>query len=91
MTILVKVMALKPQGGHKLWIQFSDGTSGKWDFAPLIALGGEMITPLRDPTFFAKAYIAFGVPCWPNGFDVDAINLHMDMSAAGALSVSVAA
>ena len=26
-----------------------------------------------------------GVPTWPNGFDLDAIKLHMDMAEAGEL------
>jgi hypothetical protein len=41
-----------------------------------------MVEPLRDPEFFARAFVEMGVPTWPNGFDIDAIKLHMDMSEA---------
>ena len=36
-----------------------------------------MVEPLRDPAMFGRAFVSFGVPSWPNGFDLDAINLHM--------------
>ena len=53
--------------------------------------GGQMVEPLRDPAMFRRAFVSFGVPSWPNGFDLDAINLHMEMQAAGALKRVAAA
>jgi len=47
-----------------------------------------MVEPLRDPAMFRGAFLSFGVPSWPNGFDLDAINLHMELRAAGTLRVS---
>jgi hypothetical protein len=91
MIKMVKVVALKPMGDHLLWVQFSDGSEGVRDFADVIAEGGPMVELLRDPKFFAKAFISFGVPSWPNGFDVDAINLHMEMDKAGILKSTSAA
>ena len=44
-----------------------------------------MVEPLKDPAFFARVFVEMGVPTWPNGFDMDAIKLHMDMAAAGEL------
>jgi hypothetical protein len=44
-----------------------------------------MVEPLRDQNFFARAFVEMGVPTWPNGFDIDAIKLHMHMSEAGEL------
>src|SRR5687768_14532838 len=73
---LVDVVGIEPLGGYRLRLAFSDGTSGEHDFGPLIAAGGPMIEPLRDPIFFARVFIDAGVPAWPNGFDVDAIKLH---------------
>ena len=40
-----------------------------------------MVEPLRDPAMFRRAFLSFGVPTWPNGFDLDAINLHTEMAA----------
>jgi hypothetical protein len=65
---------------------FSDGSAGEHDFAQLIQEGGPMVEPLRDAAFFARVFVELGVPAWPNGFDLDALKLHMDMSAAGELN-----
>ncbi|MBV8978541.1 MAG: DUF2442 domain-containing protein [Alphaproteobacteria bacterium] len=80
---MVKVADVKPAGGWRLRVRFSDGSEGVHDFAGLVAEGGEMIEPLKDQEFFARVHVEYGVPTWPNGFDVDAIALHMDMEAAG--------
>ncbi len=87
---IVKVVELRPAGGHRLHVAFSDGSSGEHDFAPLVAEGGAMVEPLRDPAFFARAFVELGVPTWPNGFDLDAIKLHMDMAQAGELKQNAA-
>ena len=83
---MVKVVEVEPLGGHRLRVAFSDGSSGEHDFADFVAHPGPMVQPLRDPAFFARVFIEMGVPAWPNGFDIDAIKLHMDMEAAGELS-----
>jgi len=82
---IVKVAEIEPLGGHRLRLTFSDGSVGEHDFGPLIAESGPMVEPLADPAFFARVFVEMGVPTWPNGFDVDAIKLHMDMAAAGEL------
>ena len=86
MINMVKVVELKPLEGHRLWVKFSDGSEGTRDYSDLIAKGGPVIEPLRDPEVFNKVFISFGVPSWPNGFDVDAINLQMELRERGALS-----
>ena len=88
---MVDVVALKPLGGYSLWVEFSDGTQGVHDFSGMVAEEGPMVEPLRDPAFFARASISFGVPSWPNGYDIDAINLHMEMEAAGLQTKNAAA
>jgi hypothetical protein len=82
---MVDVIDVEPRGAHKLFVRFSNGTEGEHDFGPMIEEGGPMVEPLRDPVFFARAFLDDGIPTWPNGFDVDAIKLHMDMSEAGEL------
>jgi hypothetical protein len=57
----------------------------------MLAEGGPMVEPLRDPSFFKSVFVSFGVPSWPNGFEVDAIALHMELEKAGLLIGSVAA
>ena len=91
MIALVKVVEVKALGEHRLWLRFSDGREGVRDFTDVLAEGGPMIEPLRDPAFFARVFVEYGVPTWPNGFDVDAIALHREMVVAGSLSGVVAA
>ncbi len=85
MIEIVKVVALKVIGDHSLWLRFSDGQEGVRDCSDILAEGGPMVEPLRDPAMFRRAFLTFGVPSWPNGFDLDAINLHMELLDAGAL------
>ena len=85
MIELVDVIELKPVGDHALWLRFSDGQEGIRDVSDILAEGGPMVEPLRDPSMFRRAFVSPGVPSWPNGFDLDAINLHTVMKQAGLL------
>jgi len=82
---MVKVVKVKAIDAARIWVRFSDGTEGVRDLSDMLREGGEMVVPLRDPELFAKVFLEYGVPTWPNGFDMDAINLHMEMEAAGEL------
>ncbi|MBN9074752.1 MAG: DUF2442 domain-containing protein [Rhizobiales bacterium] len=85
MIEMVDVVSVKALDGYRLWLRFSDGSEGVEDLSNLIENGGPMVEPLRDPELFARVFISFGVPTWPNGFDLDAINLHRQMRERGAL------
>lgn len=91
MIKMVKMTELKPLDDVRLWVRFSDGTEGIRDYSDMLAEGGPMVEPLRDPSFFKSVFVSFGVPSWPNGFEVDAIALHMELEKAGLLIGSVAA
>ncbi len=91
MIEIVKVVALRVVDDTSLWLRFSDGTEGVRDCSDILAEDGPMVEPLRDPAMFRRAFISFGVPSWPNGFDLDAINLHMELGRAGALKRVAAA
>lgn len=86
MIELVKVEKIEALSGYRLRLFFSNGRQGIHDFADLVQSSGPMIEPLKDATLFQKAFVSFGVPTWPNGFDVDAIALYREMDAAGELS-----
>jgi len=81
----VDVVGAEPRGAYRLMVRFSNGEEGERDFADLIAEGGPMVEPLRDPTFFARVFIDDGILTWPNGFDLDSIALHDDMKKTGQL------
>jgi hypothetical protein len=91
MIEIIHVVKVKKLGGYRLGLRFSDATEGERDFTDMIAEGGEMVEPLRDPAFFARVFIECGVLTWPNGFDIDSIALHMEMKEQGLLRHTAAA
>ena len=84
-TMMIDVIGIKRLGDYRLEIAFSDGSCGIRDFADIVARQGEMVLPLRDAHYFARAFIEDGALTWPNGYDVDSIALHEEMKAAGLL------
>lgn len=85
MIEMVEVTEVKALPHHRLRLRFSDGSEGVHDLAPILAKGGSMVSALNDPAMFERVYISFGVPTWPNGFDLDAINLHRQLREQGLL------
>jgi hypothetical protein len=83
---MIDVVSVKPVGGFRLRIGFSDGSVGVHDFSSTASRDGEMVRPLKDPTFFARVFVELGALTWPKGFDLDPIALHDRMAAAGELS-----
>ena len=81
-----KVMQLERLGGFRLRVRFNDGTEGVHDFAPLVAEHGPMLEPLREPDYFARVFLEFGAPTWPNGFEIAPEWLRREMEAAAELS-----
>lgn len=84
--LMIDVVSVRPVGGYKLRVGFSDGSAGIHDFSSTAARDGEMVRPLKDPAFFPRVFVELGALAWPNGFDLDPIALHERMLAAGELS-----
>lgn len=82
---LVKVTSARALDGYRLAVTFSDGSHGTEDLADYIAGGGPMVEPLKDPAFFGRVYVFFGIPTWPNGFELDAVAIHIRLDEAGLL------
>jgi hypothetical protein len=87
---IIDVVSVKPMGGYRLRIAFSDGSAGVHDFSATAARDGEMVRPLKDPAFFARVFVELGALTWPNGFDLDPIALYDRMAAAGELTRAAA-
>ncbi|MBB5752847.1 DUF2442 domain-containing protein [Prosthecomicrobium pneumaticum] len=90
MIEMIKVVKAEAVGDHLLHVVFSNGSEGVHDFADIVGEEGPMVEPLRDAAFFARVYLDYGAPSWPNGFDVDAIWLHDAMKALGLLRPAAA-
>jgi hypothetical protein len=82
---MVDVLKVRALDAFKLWLRFSDGCEGVRDLSDLVKQGGAMVEPLRRPEFFARVFVEMGAPTWPNGFDLDPINLYMNMRKSGDL------
>ena len=84
--MLTKIVRLEKLGGFRLRLRFSDGTEGMRDFSALVQETGSMLEPLRDEAYFNRVFLEYGALTWPNGFDLDSINLNMEMRKAGELT-----
>jgi hypothetical protein len=87
---MVDVIRLRPLEGHRLWLRFTDGSEGVRDLSDVVARGGPMVEPLKAKAFFDRVFVEMGAPTWPNGFDLDPINLYMELRDAGALTRTAA-
>ncbi len=73
--MIVRIVDARYLGGHRVWLEFSDGRTGEVDLAAEIR--GPVFEPLRDETYFRRVALdAFGAPCRPNGADLAPDALH---------------
>ena len=65
-----KIKKLQYKEKYTYHIQFEDNRKGDLNFQPF--LWGEVFKPLKDESFFRKAYIdqTSGTITWPNGVDI---------------------
>ena len=82
MNKVVEISTIRP---FRLKVRFSDGASGVHDYSALVNETGPMIEPLRDPDYFARVFLDYGAPTWPNSFDMGPDWLRMNMEQAGKL------
>jgi Protein of unknown function (DUF2442) len=68
--VLVDITDVEVVGDHRLRLSFADGTTGDVDFSG--REWGGVLAPLRDATFFARAYVdtEAGTIAWPGGLDL---------------------
>ena len=89
--MLIDVVEVAPRGGYRLFVRFEDGAEGERDFAELVARGGPMVQPLKDEAYFARVFLDYGAPTWPNGYDLAPDALYEEMRHAGELTKTNAA
>jgi Protein of unknown function (DUF2442) len=79
LTKVLELLVIPPYGLH---VRFNNGQAGVHGCSKLVLEPGPMIEPLRDPALFARAFLEFGAPTWPNGFDMSPEWLRREMLAA---------
>jgi hypothetical protein len=62
------VVEVKAESGHRLFVRFADGTSGKLQL-DLSELSG-VLAPLREPSFFERVFVDHGAVAWPGDIDL---------------------
>jgi Protein of unknown function (DUF2442) len=67
---ILRVTGAKYVGEYRVWLQFSDGTSGEADLSA--AMWGPVFQPLRDKAYFSQVKFApeMDTIVWPNGADL---------------------
>lgn len=79
-----RVIEVRPLPGHRLAVQFADGTSGEVDVSKLIL--GPMpgvFERLRDPARFAEVGIDHGAVTWPGQLDLAPDAMYDEIRAKG--------
>ena len=61
------VVQVSVLGGHRLLVRLQDGTRGVFDVAPWLDVPA--YAALREPGYFGRVHVAYGVLCWPNEED----------------------
>jgi len=77
-----RVVAVTALAGYRLALRFRDGTQGFADLSRLVtAPDAGVYGALADPPTFAAVHLELGVPCWPNGADLDPCWLYEEAAA----------
>ena len=76
MSPFLHVSSVRHLGGHRLAVQFNDGSERVVDLAG--ELTGEVFEPLCEETMFAQAFVdeETRTVAWPNGADLAPEFLH---------------
>lgn len=79
-----RVRALSVLPEWQLAVTFNDGTSGIVDVSALVnEPDAGVFEALRDPDFFATAYLDCGAVAWPNGADLAPDAMYKEIRRSG--------
>lgn len=79
-----RLRALNVLPEWQLAVTFNDGSSGIVDVSALAnGQNAGVFGALRDPAFFAQAYLDCGAVVWPNGADLAPDAMHKEIQRAG--------
>lgn len=78
----VQAISVLPQ--WQLAVTFNDGSKGIVDLSALVnEPDAGVFAALRDPDFFAKAFLDCGAVAWPNGADLAPDAMHKEIQRCG--------
>ena len=82
---MIKIVAAKPVRDRILGVEFSDGSCGEYDLAPLIARGTALTSMLADDAYFKRFFLELGALSWPNGLELAPSAIHRQLKDRGKL------
>ena len=83
-TVPWRACALQVLPDCQLYVVFNDGLNGVVDVSALVnSPDPGIFSALRDPSFFARAYLDFGAVAWPNGADLAPESMYKAISQTG--------
>lgn len=70
--MLPRIQSVSHLGDYRLWLEFTDGTSGELDFRSRVVGRGGVFEPFADIQFFRQVRVdsETGTIVWPNGVDL---------------------
>lgn len=78
----LRALGVLPQ--WQLAVTFNDGLTGIVDVSALVnGADAGVFEALRDPAFFARAYLDCGAITWPNGADLAPEAMHKEIRSSG--------
>ena len=79
-----RLRALSVLPEWQLAVTFNDGSSGIVDISALVnGADAGVFEALREPAFFAKAYLDCGAVAWPNGADLAPDAMYKEIRRCG--------
>jgi Protein of unknown function (DUF2442) len=78
----LRALSILPQ--WQLAVTFNDGLTGIVDVSVLVqGRDAGVFEALREPAFFAKAYLDCGAVTWPNGADIAPDAMYKEIRRSG--------
>lgn len=83
----LRALSVLPQ--WQLAVTFNDGLTGIVDVSALVnGPDAGVFEPLRDPEFFARAYLDCGAIAWPNGADIAPDVMYKEVRSSGVCRIA---